>query len=741
MTYVHFDPALLDPKETTRRRHRLITLVVLIAGPGVLVMADLHWRTGYDEWKVIHLLLFVVLFGLVALGAAQALVGFAARRRAGDPCRIDASLSPEEAGRAVMARMAVVMPVCNESVSRVIEGLRVMYESVRRTGKLPDCDFFLLSDSNDPNRWIEEEASWLALTQRLGAQGRIFYRRRRGGINKKAGNLADFCRRWGSCYRYMVVLDADSIMTGEAIVRLAQLMERNFHVGIIQSVPVLVNGETVLARLQQFASRLYGPVSAGGLNYWQLGEANYWGHNAIVRLAPFIRHCSLPELPGDGPFGGRIMSHDYVEAALMRRAGWEVWLATGLAGSYEECPGNVMEFAQRDRRWLQGNLQHARLVGAKGFHAVNRVHFALGILAYLASPLWLAFLVVSAIVAYRFGATGVMLRPVASFADYVHWDYHTQVVCLSLFTLGMLFLPKTMALLDLRGRSDEVAAFGGWAVLCAGVFLETIIFTLLAPVLMLFHTKFIGLTVCRQKISWGAQRRGRAGESVLSETIEAHWGQTLIGLAGLVIVYRISPSLALWMAPILAGLIGAIPLSFFTGSLAQGLALRRAGILQTPEESRPPPELVELAAGLSARRRGKQPLPELVADYGLLQAVLDPYVNAVHVSLLHAKDELPPASEERFVVLRETLLREGPAALSPGDRLALLMDADSMNALHDRLWSSPAVRLAKWWRLGLQHYAAISVGPETAFSREVGAAGEDPTGAKRKANRQSTGAA
>jgi membrane glycosyltransferase len=298
-----------------------------------------------------------------------------------------------------------------------------------------------------------------------------------------------------------------------------------------------------------------------------------------------------------------------------------------------------------------------------------------------------------------------------------------------------------MALLDLRGRSDEVAAFGGWGVLCAGVLLETMIFTLLAPVLMLFHTKFIGLTVCRQKISWGAQRRGRAGESVLSETIKAHWGQTLIGLAGLVIVYRISPSLALWMAPILAGLIGAIPLSFFTGSLAQGLALRRAGILQTPEESRPPPELVELAAGLSARRRGKPPLPELVADYGLLQAVLDPYVNAVHVSLLHAKDELPPASEERFVVLRETLLREGPAALSPGERLALLMDADSMNALHDRLWSSPAVRLAKWWQLGLQHYAAISVGPETAFSREGGAAGEGPTGAKRKANRQSIGVA
>ena len=735
MKFVRFDPDRLDPAEATRRRHRVITLVVLIAGPGVLVMADLHWRTGYDGWKIAHLLLFTVLFGLIALGAAQALVGFALRRRGrDDPCRITASLDPEERAQAVTAPTAIVMPVCNEEVGRVIEGLRVMYESLRRNGKLPHCDFFLLSDSSDPNRWIEEEAAWLALTRKLGAHGRIFYRKRRVGLNKKSGNLADFCRRWGSQYRYMVVLDADSLMTGDAIVELAQLMERNHRVGIIQGVPRLVNGETVLARLQQFASRLYSPVSTAGLNYWQLGEANYWGHNAIVRLAPFIRHCSLPELPGGGPFGGRIMSHDYVEAALMRRAGWQVWLATGMEGNYEECPGNVIEFAQRDRRWLQGNLQHARLVGAKGFHAVNRVHFALGILAYLASPLWLAFLVVSAVIVWRFGAAGATLRPVHSFAEYAHWSYHTQAVGLSLFTLAMLFLPKVVALLDLRGRTEDIAAFGGWADLAGGVLLETFTFTLLAPVLMLFHTRFIVLTICRQKIAWGTQRRGRAGGSVLAETVAAHWGHTSIGLVGLVLVERIDPTLALWMAPILAGLVCSIPLSFFTGSLELGLALRREGLFQTPEESRPLPELAELAAGLAARRRSPPPLPELAEDYGLLQAVLDPYVNAVHVSLLHAKDELPPASEERFVGLRETLLREGPAALDPNDRLALLMDAHSMNALHDRLWSSPGPDLAEWWQLALQHYNAIAPGPETAFSPRHNTVRKKLPSAKRRTN-------
>jgi membrane glycosyltransferase len=736
MNFVRFDPATLSPSEATRRRHRLITLVVLIAGPGILTMADLHWRTGFDSWKIVHLLLFIVLFGLVALGSAQSLIGFFLRRHGGDPCRITASMSPEEASQPVTARTAIVMPICNEEVSRVIEGLRVMYESVVRTGKLPDCDFFLLSDSNDPNRWIEEEAEWLALTQRLGAQGRIFYRKRRVGINKKAGNLADFCRRWGSHYRYMVVLDADSIMTGDAIAHLAQLMERNRNVGIIQGVPLLVNGETVLARLQQFASRLYGSVSATGLNYWQLGEANYWGHNAIIRLAPFIKHCSLPELPGEGPFGGRIMSHDYVEAALMRRAGWQVWLATEMDGNYEECPGNVIEFAQRDRRWLQGNLQHARLIGAKGFHVVNRVHFVLGILAYLASPLWLAFLVISAVIAYRHGVSGVMLKPIPSFAAYAHWSYHTQAICLSLFTLGMLFFPKVLSLFDLRGRPDEVAAFGGWPDLLGGVFLETFIFTLLAPVLMLFHTKFIILTVCRQKITWGTQRRGRAGESVLAETISAHWGHTLVGIIGWMVVSRISPMLAFWMSPILLGLICAIPLSYFTGSLAVGLELRREGLFKTPEESRPLPELVDLASGTSARRRGPQPLPELAENYGLLQAVLDPYVNAVHVSLLRVKDEQPPATEERFVGLRKTLLREGPAALNPRDRLALLMDVNSMNALHDELWSSPVSRLALWWQLALEHYNVIAPVPETAFSPKTGTNERNSPGIK-----QSVGAA
>lgn len=692
----------------------MASLVLLLSAPGIMIMADLHWRTGYDGWKLAHLIVFAVLFTLIAFGSAQAIIGYLVRRRGGDPCRILASADPADVTPS-LAPTAIVMPICNEEVGRVMEGMRVIFQSVAATGQLPDCDFFLLSDSNQPNNWIEEEASWLAMTQQLGAHGRLFYRKRRVGINKKAGNLADFCRRWGRHYRYMVVLDADSIMTGQAIVQLVRLMERNRNVGIIQGVPQLVNGETVLARLQQFASRLYGPVFATGLSYWQLGEANYWGHNAIIRVAPFIRHCSLPELPGDGPFGGRILSHDYVEAALMRRAGWQVWLATDLAGNYEECPANIIDFAKRDRRWLQGNLQHARLVIARGFHPVNRLHFALGILSYLASPLWLAFLALSMVVTWRLTTNGLTLLPVASFAEHLHWSFRAQALGLFGFTLALLFLPKVIALADVRSRPADLAGFGGWKKLLPGVGLETLIFTLLAPILMLFHTKFVVLTLCRRSVSWGTQRRGRAGASAWGEVIAAHTGQTIFGLAAAALAWRIDPLMLAWMSPIVGGLLLSIPLSYFTGTLSLGLRLRARGLFLTPEESQPERELTELAENLATRGQTAPPRPELAEDYGLLQAVLDPFVNAAHVGMLRAKDDPPAGNEERFAILRSRLLREGPAALDQRDKISLLLDVDSMNTLHHEVWATPASRLDSWWRLALQHYEVIGPAPQTAF--------------------------
>lgn len=708
-----FDPAQLDPGAIRKRRIFVGVMVFLITAPAVVLMGDLHLRTGYDGWKLAHLAVFAVLFGLLAFGALQALLGFMLRRQGGEDCRIAASVDWTEDAAPLRARTAVVMPICNEEAGRVMEGVRAIYESLEANGGLPEFDFFVLSDSSDSNCWVAEEVAWAGLVRDLGASGRLFYRKRRVNTNKKAGNIADFCRRWGSHYRYMVVLDADSIMTGSAIAALTRMMERNPGVGLIQAVPRLVNGETIFARMQQFASRLYGPIFTAGSNYWHLSEANYWGHNAIIRVAPFIKHCSLPELPGEGPFGGRIMSHDYVEAALMRRAGWQVWLAAEVEGSFEEGPANLIDFAQRDRRWLQGNLQHARLVVAEGFHPVNRVHFSLGILSYVASPLWLAFLILSTAIAWRFKATGLTPLPVDSFADHVAWRFGTEAVLLLCLTLGLLFLPKVLALLDVRSRPADVAAFGGRFRLGLGVVAETVFSTLFAPVLMLFHTKFLVLTLCRRTIGWKTQRRGRDGESDWRESASTHAGHTLLGLGWLALAWWINPRLALWMSPILAGFILSIPVSYFTGCLGPGLALKRAQFLLTPEESAPPRELVQLHEHMMQRHARSVPAP--ADDDGLRKVVIDPYVNAIHLSQLRPKEDTAAANETRFAELRKRLLRDGPDALLSRDKLALLLDARSVSQLHRELWATPTTQLAESWREALEGQAGYGDG-EMEFS-------------------------
>ena len=253
---------------------------------------------------------------------------------------------------------AIVIPIYNEDVVRVYEGIRVMYESLRRTGKLDEFDFFMLSDSTDPGKWVQEETRWFEMARELGGLGRIHYRRRTLNREKKSGNIRDFCNAWGRHFRYMIVLDADSVMQGETMVDLVKLMEANPTVGLIQTVPGLINNQSLFGRVQQFSSRLFGPLFTAGLNYWVQDGGNYWGHNAIIRVDPFMHNCDLPTLPGTKPFGGHILSHDFVEAALLRKEDWEVWLAWDLEGSWEEGPQSLTDFAQRDRRWCQGNLQH-----------------------------------------------------------------------------------------------------------------------------------------------------------------------------------------------------------------------------------------------------------------------------------------------------------------------------------------------------------------------------------------------
>jgi membrane glycosyltransferase len=620
----------------------------------------------------------------------------------------------------MLAKTAIVMPAFNEDVSRVFEGLRVVFRSVQETKQLEHFDFFVLSDSNQPNQWIQEEVAWAELCKQVGGFGKIFYRKRRQSINKKAGNVADFLRRWGRRYRYMIVLDADSIMTGRALVQLVALMEKNPQVGLIQTAPRIVNGETLFARIQSFASRLYSPLFLAGLNYWQQHEGNFWGHNAVVRVQPFIDHCSLPELPGREPFGGRILSHDFVEAALMRKAGWAVWLADDIDGSYEEGPPTLIESAKRDRRWCQGNIQHAWLLTTRGFRPASRFHLLMGVMGYVSSPLWLLFMILSTIHVFA-----VLASPAAAAPGWVTdttslFGFDLQVPeALTLFALTMLliFVPKIVSVVVTLGDRAEADKFGGKARLVVSALLETLVSALLAPVNMVFNSKFVLFTLLGQGVAWVTQKRGSDDDGTdWREAIITHGGQTLFGLVWGVSAFVLSPAFFWWLSPVLAGLVLAVPVSILLSKAGVGRAARRLGVFLTPEETTPPYELKRLQQNLAECYRHLPPFEPLRADYGLLQAVLDPYVNALHVALLRQRR---PSEEARewFVQLRERLLREGPAKFATKEKMALLMDAESMIWLHRELWSCPAGSLAEWWRLAMRQYNVLTYAPTTALYR------------------------
>ncbi|HEY9215155.1 MAG TPA: glucans biosynthesis glucosyltransferase MdoH, partial [Ancylobacter sp.] len=226
---------------------------------------------GLTALESVVLALFVILFAWIGFSFTNAMGGvFAMVGRRGTPLGIDTSAPLP----ALSQRTAMLMPTYNESPTRVFAGLQATYESIQQTGAIEAFDFFILSDTTDADVWIAEEASFLALRERTGGHSRIFYRRRPRNIDRKAGNVGEWVTRFGTRYEAMLVLDADSVMTGDCVVRIAGAMEQNPNVGLIQTLPVIVGGRTLFARLQQFAGRLYGPLLAQGLAWWHGSESN-----------------------------------------------------------------------------------------------------------------------------------------------------------------------------------------------------------------------------------------------------------------------------------------------------------------------------------------------------------------------------------------------------------------------------------------------------------------------------------
>ncbi len=475
------------------------------------------------------------------------------------------------------SRTAVLFPVYNEDPDAVFTAAEVMAGAMLDHG-MDDVDLFVLSDTQDPARAAAEQAAYALRQPALGS--RLRYRRRSPNTRRKVGNIADFCDRWGADYDYMVVLDADSLMAAPTVATLIGMMDANPRAGLIQTVPYAVGRETLFARIQQFAARLYTPLLVEGLAFWQGCDSNYWGHNAIIRIAPFMAHCDLPTLPGREPFGGDILCHDVVEAALMRRGGWEVWMLPALPASYEALPANMVDFAQRERRWCQGNMQHLGVLPMRGLRPVGRYHLGLGVLNYLSGPVMVGF-------------TGLALADGVcggGFATRLFATTRWEGPAFIALTFALLYAAKLCSLALAVADRDTAALFGGRARLLASAALEQACAMVSAPVLLLFYTRFIAAMLSGKTVQWDAQSRDDRGIS-WSEAWRRMRLPFTAGLLWLVGAAAIGGSALSWSATLIPGLLLATPVAVWTSQRRLGLAAKRLGLFLTEDELAPSPVL------------------------------------------------------------------------------------------------------------------------------------------------------
>ena len=690
-------PPLDKPWENAARLRRLLLLALIIATSVIASghMADILPHRGSTRLEFVIVLVFATLFAWISIGFWEAMAGLFTLARRVDRFSITLGVEGDFSLEGTGVRTAILIPVANEEPDRVFAGIKATYQSLENTGQLRYFDFYILSDSSDPDRWVEEEMAWAETCRSLRAFNRIFYRRRRANLKRKSGNIADFCRRWGKNYRYMVVFDADSVMAGTTLVRMVQAMERHPKVGILQTAPLAVNRETLIARTQQFANHVYSSIFAAGLHFIQLGDSHFWGHNAIIRVEPFMQHCGLPELPGKPPRGGFIMSHDFVEAAFMRRGGWEVWLAYDLGGSYEEVPPTLLEELKRDRRWCQGNLQHIRIAFAKGLLSAHRALFLHGAMSYGSSLLWFVFITLSTVeaIAEAFRTPVYFPHGRTLFPDWPVW--HPQWALTLLGTTAIiLFLPKLFSVLLIMFKKGQARKYGGRIKLIASLGLEVFLSALFAPVRMLFHSKFVFITLLGRQVGWGPQQRSDLGTAWL-EALRFHGVGTLLALIWAAALFFINRSFFWWNSPIFIPLLLSIPLSVWSSRAGVGRSFRKVGLLLIPEEREQPEELKSIEADLASEQPRIAPSPE---GGGFVKAVVHPVVNAVHLRLLRNKQRnVTQAIAVGRAGLLEKALTQGPLSLSPKEKRIILYDPVLVQELHRRVWETPDDRIARLW--------------------------------------------
>ncbi|TBN52516.1 glucans biosynthesis glucosyltransferase MdoH [Hansschlegelia quercus] len=591
---------------------RRTTFGLLVAGTSVVLAAALAAVLALDGWSAPELVMFgcfLVSTPWLVIGFWNAVIGFALLRFSDDPVgNVAPCVAATPIDAAVSGRHAVVMCVRHEDVRRVVRRLDAVIASLDATRYGDLFDVHVLSDSQRPEMVADEEATIAAWRATLDAPERVFYRRRASNEGFKAGNVREFLHSRGDGYETMIALDADSVMSGEAILRLVRVMQANPRLGILQSLVVGLPARTIFARVFQFGMRASMRSYSMGAAWWSGDAGPYWGHNAAIRVRAFREHCELPEVPGGAPLGGKILSHDLYEAVLMHKAGYEVRVLPEEGGSWEDNPATLSEFMRRNLRWCQGNLQYLRLIGRPGLPMMGRVNLAIAILMYVGAPAWSLFLIAGAAQAWGPPA----LIPATGDSN-LSWGVGAGLLAAMMI---VLFAPKIMGYLDVAMRASETRRYGGRNRFLSGTAVEGAFGMLFAPLVSFAVTQFmVRLFVFRRPIGWEAQNR--EGERVgWSEAAKSLWPATAFGAALAISLALSAPAVLPWALPVLLSFLLAVPFAVLTSYDAPSGDSALAGLLSIPEETNPPAEVRAVSDGFPGLVGSAAPMQPFRFDDG-----------------------------------------------------------------------------------------------------------------------------
>ena len=564
---------------------RRVLFAVLFAATmaGILRLAALALAPGgFDIIDITLLALFAVTLPWMVAGFWNAVIGFLIVRLAADPIAAVVPAAARIRGdEPVTVSTAILLCIRNELPERMIRNLEPMLAGLDIAGCGERFNLYVLSDTSDAKIAGDEEACFAAFTARWRDRVAITYRRRTVNTAYKAGNIREFCERWGGKHDFAVTLDADSFMTADAVLRLVRIMQADPKLGILQGLIVGLPSTSAFARVFQFGMRLGMRSYTIGSAWWQGDCGPYWGHNAVLRLKPFIAHCALPVLSGNGTEDRHILSHDQIEAVLMRAAGYDVRVLPQEDLGWEENPPTLLEFIRRDLRWCQGNMQYWRFLSLPGLKPVSRYQLALAILMFIGSPAWIGLLVLGTL-ALAFSDTP---------ASFIRADAGmTLLVCV----LVMWFSPKIASAIDILLRPELRRAFGGTGLFIINYVIETVYSILLCPILWFGHTIFLTGLLFGREIGWIGQTRDDHAVP-FTQALHNLWPHTLLGCAALGLLAVTQPAAIPYALLLAAGPALAIPFAMMTAWPLLGSFAARIGIGRLPEETARPAVLLALA--------------------------------------------------------------------------------------------------------------------------------------------------